>query len=273
MARESAGTDRVWIKSVTFERRVDDKDRALELVNQALQIYPKAAKLWMQKGQIYENKNMLPQAREAYNTGTRACPKSVALWLLTARLEEKMGVLVKARSVLDRARLAVPKNPELWTESVRLEFRAKNIPAANQKMAQALQECPLSGLVWSERIWHLEARTQRRPRIVEALKAIDNSPILFISAARIFWYERKLEKADSWFQKAAILDPDWGDTWAWWYKFLLQHGTEEKREEIVAKCVLNEPSHGEVWQGVRKAPENAGLSVEQVLKKVAGLLE
>ena len=272
-ARSQAGTDRVWIKSVAFERRLGDKDRALDLVNQGLQIYPKTAKLWMQKGQIYENKNMLPQAREAYNTGTRACPKSVPLWLLASRLEEKMGVLVKARSILDRARLAVQKNAELWTESVRLEIRAKNMPAANQKMAQALQECPTSGLVWSERIWSLEQRTHRKQRILEAIQKADNDPILFVTAARIFWGERKLEKADSWFQKAAILDPDYGDTWAWWYKFLLQHGTEEKREEVVSKCILNEPKHGEVWQGVLKAPENSGLSVDEVLKAVAAKLE
>jgi pre-mRNA-processing factor 6 len=301
-ARSQAGTDRVWIKSVAFERRLDDKDRALEVVNEGLQIYPKAAKLWMQKGQIYESKNMLPQAREAYNTGTRACPQSVPLWLLASRLEEKMGVIVKARSVLDRARLAVPKNPELWTETVRLEYRTKNLPAANQKMAQALQECSTSGLVWSERIWHLEARTQRKPRILEAIQKADNDPILFVTAARIFWGERKLEKADSWFQKAVILDPDQGDTWGWYYKFALQHGStssnreggnmdgvdysggtslqgKEKRqisttlEDVVNRCVQNEPKHGEVWQEVRKKPENAGLSTEEVLKLVAKALE
>ena len=273
-ARSEAGTDRVWIKSVAFERQIKkDSDEALALVNEGLQMYPKAAKLWMMKGQIYEARNMLPQAREAFNTGTRACTQSVPLWLLASRLEEKMGVLVKARSILDRARLAVKHNSELWTESVRLEYRAKNIPAANQKMAQALQECPTSGLVWSERIWHLEARTQRKPRILEAIQKADNDPILFVTAARIFWGERKLEKADGWFQKAVVLDPDLGDTWAWWYKFTLQHGTDEKREELVSKCVQNEPKHGEVWAGARKAPENAGKGVEEVLKMVARLLE
>ena len=272
-ARSEAGTDRVWIKSAAFERQLGDIDAALALVNEGLGIYPKADKLWMMKGQLYETKNMLPQAREAFNTGTRACPQSVPLWLLASRLEEKMGVVVKARSILDRARLAVKKSPELWTESVRLEWRAKNLPAANAKMAQALQECPTSGLVWAERIWHLEARTQRKPRILEAIQKADNDPILFVTAARIFWAERKLEKADAWFQKAAILDPDYGDTWAWWYKFLLQHGTEEKRNDVVSKCVLNEPKHGEVWQAVWKAPENAGVGTEAVLKKVAVLLE
>ncbi|CAK4032202.1 Pre-mRNA-splicing factor prp1 [Lecanosticta acicola] len=272
-ARAEARTDRVFIRSVAFERQMNDRDRALELVNEGLESFPKTDKLWMMKGQIYESKNMLPQAREAYSNGTRKCPKSVPLWLLASRLEEKMGVTVKARSILDRARLAVPKNPQLWTESIRLELRAKNEAAAKQKMAQALQECPKSGLIWSERIWHLEARTQRKPRILEAIKMVENDPILFITAARIFWGERKLDKADTWFQKAVILDPDFGDAWAWWYKFLLQHGEEAKRAEVVSKCVQNDCRHGEVWQSVRKAPENAGKSVEEVLKIVAKTLE
>ena len=272
-ARQEAGTDRVWIKSVAFERQRGEKDAALDLVNQGLQTYPKADKLWMLKGQIYESKGMLPQAREAYNTGTRACPKSVPLWLLACRIEEKAGVMVKARSILDRARLAVPKNAELWTETVRMERRAGNMPAANQKMAQALQEVPNSGLLWSEKIWHLETRTQRKPRSLEAIRKVDNDPILFVTVARIFWGERRLDKAATWFQKAAVLDPDYGDTWAWWYKFLLQHGTDEKKEEVISKCVLNEPKHGEIWQSISKAPENAGLGTEEVLKLVVSKLD
>ncbi|KAL1310971.1 hypothetical protein AAFC00_001191 [Neodothiora populina] len=274
-AREEAGTDRVWIKSVAFERTQGDREAALDLATQGLSLFPKCPKLYMQKGQIYESKGMLPQARESYNSGTRAVPTSVPLWLLASRLEEKAGILVKARSILDRARLAVPKNPQLWCESVRLELRASpnNPSAAQQKMAQALQECPTSGLLWSEKIWHLETRTQRKPRSLEAIRKVDNDPILFVTVARIFWGERRLDKAATWFAKAAVLDPDQGDTWAWWYKFLLQHGTPEKQDDVVSKCVLNEPKHGEVWQGVAKAPENAGKSVEEVLKIVAKKLE
>ena len=228
-ARQEAGTDRVWIKSVAFERQMANDEFALDLDNQALQLYPKADKLWMMKGQIYEAAKKLPQAREAYSTGTRACPKSVPLWLLASRLEERVGVVVKARSVLDRARLAVPKSAELWTESVRVERRANNITQAKILMAKALQEVPNSGLLWSESIWHLEPRTQRKPRSLEAIKKVDNDPILFVTVARIFWGERRLEKASTWFEKAILLDSDLGDTWAWYYKFLLQHGTDVSR--------------------------------------------
>ena len=290
-ARQEAGTDRVWIKSVAFERQMGNDEFALDLVNQALQLYPKADKLWMMKGQIYESANKLPQAREAYGTGTRACPKSVPLWLLASRLEEKVGVVVKARSVLDRARLAVPKSAELWTESVRVERRANNITQAKILMAKALQEVPNSGLLWSESIWHLEPRTQRKPRSLEAIKKVDNDPILFVTVARIFWGERRLEKASTWFEKAILLDSDLGDTWAWYYKFLLQHGTDvsrmpspqydvlctnflqEKREDVISKCVLSEPKHGEVWQSVAKDPLNYSKTTEEILKLVVHALD
>lgn len=225
-ARQEAPTDRVWMKSVAFERQLGNNDEALDLVNQALQLFPAAAKLWMLKGQIYEAENKAPQAREAYSTGTKACPKSVPLWLLFSRLEERAGNVVKARSVLDRARLAVPKSPELWTESVRVEHRANNVSQSKVLMSKALQEVPNSGLLWNEQIWHLEGRTQRKPRALEAMKKVDSDPILFVAAARIFWAERKLEKAQNWFEKAILVDSDLGDTWAWYYKFLLQHGTD-----------------------------------------------
>lgn len=272
-ARENAGTDRVWIKSVAFERQTGNIEAALDLANQGLQLYPSAPKLWMMKGQIYESLSKLPQAREAYTTGTRACPKSVPLWLLAARLEEKAGIIVKARSVLDRARLAVPKNPELWTESVRLERRAGNTSQANALMSQALQAIPNSGLLWTEKIMHLEARTQRKPRSLEAIKKVENDPVLFVTVARIFWSERRLDKAASWFERALVLDVDNGDTWAWYYKFLLQHGTEEKKEEVLSKCAGNEPRHGELWQKIAKDPKNAGKSTEEILKIVVAQLD
>ncbi|KAJ5355372.1 mRNA splicing factor (Prp1/Zer1) [Penicillium cataractarum] len=295
-ARREAGTDRVWIKSVAFERQLGNVDEALDLVNQGLQQYPKADKLWMMKGQIYESQNKFPQAREAYGTGTRACSKSVPLWLLASRLEEKAGAVVRARSVLDRARLAVPKSPELWTESVRVERRANNIAQAKVLIARALQEVPASGLLWSESIWHLEPRASRKARSLEAIKKVENDPILFITVARIFWGERRLEKAMTWFEKAIVADSDYGDGWAWYYKFLQQHGTEvsqvlqryhshyfiyannlangffsgqDKRSDVISKCVTTEPKHGEAWQGIAKDPVNAHKSTEEILKLVS----
>jgi len=273
IAREKAPTDRVWMKSVVFERVLGNVEAALDLILQALQLFPASPKLWMLKGQIYEDLGKIGPAREAYGTGVKAVPKSVPLWLLYARLEEQAGLTVKARSVLDRARLAVPKNAELWCESVRLERRAGNMTQAKSMMARAHQEVPKSGLLWAEQIWYLEARTQRKARVLEAMKTVDSNPVLFVVAARIFWSDRKLPQAQKWFEKAILRDSDYGDAWAWYYRFLCQHGTDEKRADVITKCVLNEPRHGEVWQAISKKPANARKSCEEILKLVAEELE
>lgn len=272
VARQNAPTDRVWMRSVAFERQLDNKDAALELVQEALQLFPAAPKLWMMKGQIYEDMGQVPQAREAYGTGVKAVPSSVPLWLLYSRLEERNKNVVKARSVLDRARQAVPKSPELWCELIRVERRAGNTTQAKNLMATALRQMPRSGLLWSERIWHLEEQTKRKPLSLEAIKQVETDPQLFVSVARIFWGERKLDRAQTWFEKALLLDGDVGDSWAWYYKFLLQHGTEEKRADVVAKCVAVDPRHGEHWQPVAKDPKNAKKSVEEILTLVAASL-
>jgi len=268
-ARQNAPTDRVWMRSVAFERQLGDNEAALDLARDALQLFPAAPKLWMMKGQIYEDLSKPTEAREAYSTGVRAVPSSVPMWLLYSRLEERSGNVVKARSVLDRARQAVPKSPELWTELIRVERRAGNLSQARVLMANALQQMPKSGLLWAERILELEPRTQRKTLLAEAVKKVEHDPILLVTAARLLWAERKLDRAQTWFEKALLLDRDVGDTWAWYYKFLVQHGTDEKREELVAKCVLNDPRHGEHWQAVAKDPKNADKKTDEILKLVA----
>lgn len=86
------------------------------------------------------------------------------------------------------------------------------------------------------------------------------------------------------------MDPDLGDTWAWYYKFLMQHGTDvslriyspqrkslilnkEKRADVEAKCILSEPRHGEIWQSVAKDPKNASKKTVEILKTVVTRLE
>ncbi|KAI0472885.1 pre-mRNA splicing factor [Xylariaceae sp. FL0804] len=273
-ARQEAPTDRVWTKSVAFERQLGDADAALDLARQALEHFPACAKLWMMKGQIYEDLGRPAQARETYAAGVKAVPTSVPLWLLYARLEERQGQLPKARSVLDRARFAAPRSAPLWCEAVRLERRAGHAKQAESQMERALREVPKpeQGALWCERIWHLTPRTHRKNRALEGIKECDDDPGLLAAVARIFWAERRLDKAQAWFERALVRDPDVGDAWAWYYRFLQEHGTAEKRAEVVAKCAAVEPRHGEAWQPVAKDPRNAGKGVEEILKLVAAEL-
>lgn len=54
--------------------------------------------------------------------------------------------------------------------------------------------------------------------------------------SRLFWIERKVTKAREWFQRAVKIEPDLGDTWAYFYKFELQHGTEVLTIDIGCPC-------------------------------------
>lgn len=51
-----------------------------------------------------------------------------------------------------------------------------------------------------------------------------------------------------------------------YYKFLEQHGTEEKKAEVLSKISMAEPKHGEIWQSVVKDPKNFRKGIEEMLK-------
>ena len=132
-ARSLAGTDRIWMKSVSFERQQGHLDEALTMLGEALAKFSKYDKLHMIKGQIHEQRGEVALARQAYAVGVKACPNSVPLWILSSRLEEKAEVTIKARALLEKARLLNPKDAELWAESVVVEERA-----GSQNQAKAM---------------------------------------------------------------------------------------------------------------------------------------
>ncbi len=120
---------------------------------------------------------------------------------------------------------------------------------------------------------NLEDRTKKKQRALEAIKKLQNDKFLILTIARLFWVERKLEKAVNWFEKALVADPNYGDTWAWYYKFLLQHGTDEKKEDIINQCTAADPKDGEVWAGVARDPRNFGKTVDEILNMVINELQ
>ncbi|KAJ3172571.1 hypothetical protein HDU88_005899 [Geranomyces variabilis] len=269
-AREKANTQRVWMKSAHLERQLNEPDAALALLNDAIKRFPEFAKLWMMKGQIEcDEKHDIAAARDTYARAIKQNSKCTPLWLLASRLEEAAGAQIKARATLEKARIMNPKTPELWCEAVRVETRSGNTPMAKALMAKALQECPSSGLLWSEAIL-MEARPHRKARSADALKKCDNDPLVVITVARLFWAERKIDKARSWFARAVKTNPDLGDSWAWQLKFEQMHGSDA--DEVVARCKAAEPAHGERWQAARKDFQNVGLDTEGILRLVASQL-
>jgi pre-mRNA-processing factor 6 len=271
-AREQAPTRRVWMKSAVFERTQKQFGTALQLLDSALQKYPDFDKLWMIKGQIEsDDLKDLAKARETYAKAVKACPKSIPLWILASRLEETANLLIRGRALLERARLLNPKVPELWLEAVKLEARGGNTAMVKALLAKALQECPSAGTLWAEAIL-IEPRPLRKSKSADALKMCENDAHVVCVIARLFWNERKVDKARNWFQRTTKTDPNWGDGWAWWYTFELQHGTAEQQQEVVDKCMAADPKYGEVWAPTAKAIENRTKARKEIMLLVAASL-
>ena len=268
-ARERAGTERVWMKSIVLERNLGDLGAALKLLGQALRVHGRFWKLHLIKAQIEERLERFDAARESLARAVKMCPDCVPVWSGAAALEEKQGQGSKARSILEVARLKNTQAPMLWLEAVRLERRAGNRKAAMTLMAKALQQCRSAGVLWAEAI-AMEPRAQQKTKSSDALKACDNDPYVIMAVSRLFWRDRKEEKARSWCNRAVTLDPDLGDAWGNYYAFELQHGTPEQQQEVMRRCIAADPHHGEEWARVSKDEQHClGWSCEQILKRVA----
>lgn len=218
-------------------------------------------------GQLEERLGHLERAKEVYESGLKHCSSCVPLWLSLAKLEEKMNGLSKARAVLTMARKKNPQSPELWLAAVRAESRNGYEKEADIMMAKALQACSNSGILWAASI-EMVPRPQRRTKSADALKRCDHDPHVIAAIAKLFWHDRKVDKARNWLNRAVTLGPDVGDFWALFYKFELQHGTEDTQADVLKRCIAAEPKHGEKWQAVSKAVENSHQPTEAILKKV-----
>uniref|UniRef100_A0A1D2A2C6 Pre-mRNA-processing factor 6 n=1 Tax=Auxenochlorella protothecoides TaxID=3075 RepID=A0A1D2A2C6_AUXPR len=267
-----ASTQRVWMKSAIVEREAGDAAAEAALLEEGLTRFPTAWKLHLMAGALAERQGEVERARAAYHAGIKRCLDCVPLWIAAAALEEREGALARARALLEQARLKNPGQPALWLAAARTEARAGNVKAAEAVLARALQACPDSGAVWAESI-RAAPRPARRSRSVDALKRCNDDPAVVAAVAQLFWGERKVEKARSWFDRAVTLDPDVGDHWALYLRFEAAHGTPEAAAAVLERAVAAEPRHGERWQALAKDPVNAHQPLGTLLKKLAQTIE
>ncbi|ORX66123.1 TPR-like protein [Linderina pennispora] len=248
------GTARIWMKSTVLLRQLDDLDTALSLAKEGLDRFPQCYKLWLVQSQIEIQMEQYEVARQTLSNSLKHSPH--------------LNLHIRARAILERARVYNPKSPRLWLEQARLEADViGNVPVARTLLSRALQECPKSGLLWAESIL-LEQRPQRKAK---------DDPAITCMIARLFWSERRIEKARTWFERAAAADQDYGDAWAWWLKFEVDQAAradeqlmlDERIKAIEDACMRADPHHGQVWPVVSKDPKNARLSTRDILHKVS----
>lgn len=270
-ARSQAPTPKVMMKSAHLEWALGRLDQAIKLLNDGLEKFKDFDKLWMMKGQIYEQNKNFEKAVEVYKDAVKICHNSIPLWSLLSSLEEKLGKIVTARATLEKARVRNPMNDQLWSLAIKLELRTGKKDISKSLMARALQECPSSGILWAQAIF-LEDPAQRKSRSVDALKRCQDDAHVVLAVAKMFWMDGKKNKARDWFNKAVKIDPDLGDAWAWYYKMEVLFGTEPQQKEVELRCINADPRHGEHWQAASKNISNWRKKTSEILKIVANNL-
>ncbi|OMP07873.1 RNA-processing protein, HAT helix [Corchorus olitorius] len=268
-ARERGGMERVWMKSAIVERELGNTEEERRLLDEGLKRFPSFFKLWLMLGQLEERLGNLEKAKEVHESALKHCASCIPLWVSLAILEEKTNGIAKARAKLTLARKKNPRQPELWLAAIHAESRHGYKKEADNLMSKALQdqECPKSGILWAAAI-EMAPRPERNTKSTDALNKCDNDPHVIAAVAKLFWHDRKVDKARNWLNRAVTAGPDIGDFWALYYKFELRHGSEEKQKDVLKRCIAAEPKHGEKWQAVSKAVENSHQPTEAILKKV-----
>ena len=225
------------------------------------------------------------------HSGRSRVSAAESLWLASIRRERGDAFCFSAPfygdEVLRRARVAAaagtsalgPFGDETQTgtetndddASSRTFDKDAALSASEALAAMALRECPDSGALWAERVASAP-RPQRKSRSVDALKRCGDDARVVAAVARLFWLDRKVDKARAWFQRATTLDPSDGDHWASLYAFEKRFGGESRVAAAREACVAAAPNRGDFWCAARKDPKMWHDPVEKTLERVAELV-
>jgi pre-mRNA-processing factor 6 len=287
-ARRTAPSARVYMKSALLERQDNRQHAALNLLEEGIQAFSSAWKMWLMLAQLHEGwvmgqgdagQSESPlrgdaSARDVYVKSLRKCETCVPLWIGWSRLEERSNLVPKSRAVLERGRHACKKMTEvdqLWVESICVELRSGHREAAHSVLSRALNQCPSSGRLLALAI-AMEPRASQRARTVLALKSrCEDEAYVMLEAGKLFWRERKVARARDWFKRSVKLSPEFGDAWATLYAFELSCDADgENVTSVEGQVRLAAPKYGDLWTKVSKSPGNENLNVLDILHQVAG---
>ena len=241
----------------------------------------RAPTLFLLLSRLQEQQGSLVKARSTLDRARQHNPKNAFVLRESVRLELRVGNKSAAEKLMAQALQVRPNSPLLWTERImRLEPRT----ARKARSLEAVKNCTdesggaggTSGATKAGGSTNgaAPANATKNARVMAAPNdPLDTDARIHVTCGRLFWAERKLDKASSWFQKALVRDPDFGDAWVWYWRFLRQHGTPEKRAEALGKLELADPRHGDVWARVRKQPCNARKRLEDLLELAAEEIE
>ncbi|GFZ05692.1 pre-mRNA splicing factor-like protein [Actinidia rufa] len=273
LQREGVVIDReAWMKEAEAAERAGSVATCQAIIHNTIGVGVEEEdrkRTWVADAEECKKRGSIETARAIYAHALTVFLTKKSIWLKAAQLEKTYGTRESLDALLRKAVTYRPQAEVLWLMGAKEKVACGHgyKKEADILMAKALQECPNSGILWAASI-EMVPRPQRKTKSMDALKKCDHDPHVIAAVAKLFWHDRKVDKARNWLNRAVTLAPDIGDFWALYYKFELQHGTEDNQKDVLKRCIAAEPKHGEKWQAISKAVENSHQPTEAILKKV-----
>jgi len=232
---------KAWKQAALLELSQGNSASARQTLLTGIEKYPKYPRLYLLLAGLETD---FTAKLAACELGIRQCPEAAQVWVLAAKLEETQGTVIRARILLEKARRNCP-SAQVWLTSADLEFRQGSPKAGQMLLIEGLRRFPTSGELWAEAI-RQESRQTRKAKAVDALEKCPASPQIMLEAAKLFWEDRKIQKARMWFQKCLDSAGKWGDAAVQWYWFETQQ-EDSRAEEVLKQVGSRRFKYGEVW--------------------------
>ncbi|EGR31141.1 pre-mRNA splicing factor, putative [Ichthyophthirius multifiliis] len=271
---KNVGTCEAYIAAIKLEYQLGSLQKSFQDAQVAISLFPTDEKLFILLAKIAYKFKSIDAARQIFEKGIRFNPLSTTLIIRYVELEMNHRFFPRARPILEKSRVKLPKCPELWCIAVELETQAENKKGARYMLARGLKECPDYSQLWSYAI-ELEPKATRKKKIVEALDKCRQDPYVNISVAKLFWKERKMEKARKWIQKSLLERPDIVDSWATLYLFEKDDDEKSGKAEEAFLKIKNgeEKKQGRLYMKVKKSDEGWKMSFDEIFQKILEIIQ
>lgn len=90
------------MQSIQLHREINNIEKALLLVNEAIKIYRNFYKLWLIKAHLLEQSNRVEETRKTYEEALTVgeVKKERVVWINYAEFEERQEAFTRARTIL-----------------------------------------------------------------------------------------------------------------------------------------------------------------------------
>lgn len=226
-------------------------ETAMMLYNQALQLMPELAAVWLYRGLLWASLQRWPQALADLSQATSLQPDWLPAWLERLRLLLSLKQLDAALDCVNQALAFLPQESELLLLQGNLYQAQGRLPQAEASYRRALELAPEQAGLWSNLglVCHLQLRPAEAMRAYQKALELDASLIeLWNNLATLQLDQGKLSQAETSLGRCLQLAPQYYPAWVNRGLLAASQGALELAHSYFSQARYLEPKRLESWQ-------------------------